>query len=121
MPDHRNGCRAWQQGTTCLTGRGVLAGRGIQGPCSQTLKDAKIQMLSFIIQQLTRNECYKGLAFGLKILVFSDLTFKHVCSIAFHKPSLNSKQNQEKFNCFGKASDSNSTANNWSRAGSKLG
>ena len=70
MPDHRNGCRAWRQGTACLAGRGVLAERGIQGPGSQTLKDAKIQMLSFIIQQLTRNECYKGLALSLKYYFF---------------------------------------------------
>ena len=70
MPDHRNGCRAWRHGAARLAGRGVLAERGIQGTCSQTLKDAKIQILSFIIQQLTRNECYKGLAFSLKYCFF---------------------------------------------------
>lgn len=70
MPDHRNGCRAWRQRTARLAGRGALVEGGIRGPCSQTVKDAKTQTLSFIIQQLTRNECYKGLAFSLKYWVF---------------------------------------------------
>lgn len=54
-----------------------------------------------------------------EVLFLSDLTFKHVCSIAFHKPSLNPKQNQEKFNRSGEASDSNSpTTNNQEQAAS---
>lgn len=57
----------------------------------------------------------------MKYFFFLDLAFKHVCTIALHKPVLNPKQNQEKFNCFGEASDSNTAANNWSRPGSKLG
>lgn len=73
MPDHRNGCRAWRRGTARLAGQGVLAERGIRGRCSQTLKDAKIQMLYFIIQQLTRNEYYKVLAFSLKYYFFQIL------------------------------------------------
>lgn len=57
----------------------------------------------------------------MKYFFFLDLAFRHVCTIALHKLVLNPKENQEKFNRFGKAGDSNTAANNWSRPGSKLG
>lgn len=52
---------------------------------------------------------------------FSDLTFRHVCSIALHQPQLNPKQRRETWNHFCKASASNSAGGNWTRAGRRLG
>lgn len=115
MPHHRNGCRARSRvphvpRSIQLASQELLA-QGAFKVLSQTLEDAKKQMLPFILLQLTRKGCSKGLAFQIWLTV----------KIAFHKPSLDGKQKHGKFNWFWKAINSNSAGNNLSRAGSKLG
>lgn len=69
MPHHRNGCRARSRvphvpHSIQLASQELLA-QGAFKVLSQTLEDAKKQMLPFILLQLTRKGCSKGLAFQI--------------------------------------------------------
>lgn len=63
MAAHRNGCRAWRQGTARLAGE-----RGLSAPCSQTLKDTKIQMLSFIMTAINTKRTLQGTGIQFEVL-----------------------------------------------------
>lgn len=76
MPAHRNGCRAWRQGTARLAARGALAERGTRAPCSQTLKDTKIQMLSFIMTAINMKRTLQGTGIHFEVLFLFIFAFQ---------------------------------------------